>query len=204
MNRKRVWRPYVDEGLRIRNERPRRKVSATLRCDRHPPTAPNQIWSMDFPWDQLFGGSRIRIPAIVDAFSRLSPAIDVRRRYRGADVVDTLERVTEIYGTPTIIRLDDGPEFKSKELDLWARINGVTPNLWRPGTQTDNAFVESSNRKAWAEGIDRDWSLYLDHTRQECEVYGIECSEERPHGVIGNKTPAAFIKAIGQPSRPLV
>ena len=44
--------------------------------------------------DQLFDGRHIRILMIVDAFSRLSPAIDVRQSYRGADGVETLERVT--------------------------------------------------------------------------------------------------------------
>jgi putative transposase len=38
---------------------------------------------MDFQSDQLFDGSKIRTLAIVDAFSRLSPAIDMPQRYRG-------------------------------------------------------------------------------------------------------------------------
>lgn len=44
---------------------------------------------MDFLSDQLFVGSKLRVLAIVDAFSRLSPAIDVRQRYRGADVAES-------------------------------------------------------------------------------------------------------------------
>ncbi len=119
VNHKRVYRLYVEEGLQIRNKRPKRKVAAKLREDRKAPTAPNQVWAMDFLSDQLFDGSKIRILAIVDAFSRLSPAIDVRQRYRGSDVVDTLERVTAIYRAPKTIRVDNGPEFISKDLDLW-------------------------------------------------------------------------------------
>jgi len=98
VNAKRVYRLYTEEGLQLRNKTPKRKVSAKLREDRAPATAPNDIWAMDFMSDQLFDGRRIRILTIVDAFSRLSPAIDVRQRYRGADVVDTLERVTAIHG----------------------------------------------------------------------------------------------------------
>ena len=48
---------------------------------------------MDFVRDQLFDGRKIRVLTIVDTFSRLSPAIDVRQSYRGSDVVETLERV---------------------------------------------------------------------------------------------------------------
>ena len=73
---------------------------------------------MDFMSDQLFDGRRIRILTIVDAFSRPSPAIDVRQSCRGSDVVETLERVTNRrYGKPQTIREDNSPEFICKGLD---------------------------------------------------------------------------------------
>jgi putative transposase len=121
--------------------------------------------------------------------------------YRGADVVETLQRVTAIYGMPKTIRLDNGPEFISKDLDLWAWSNGVTLDFSRPGKPTDNAFVESFNGKIRAECIDQNWFLSLDDARSKCEAYRRDYNEERPHSPIGNKTPVEFIKAIGQPSR---
>jgi putative transposase len=57
--------------------------------------------------------------------------------------VTTLERVTPIYGRPKRIRVDNGPEFISKDLDLWAWLHGVELDFSRPGKPTDNAFVES-------------------------------------------------------------
>lgn len=204
VNHKRVYRLYVEESLQIRNKRPKRKVAANLRENRRAPTAPNEVWSMDFLSDQLFNGSKIRVLAIVDAFSRLSPAIDVRQRYRGSDVVDTLQRVTAIYGMPKTIRLDNGPEFISRDLDLWAWSNGVTLDFSRPGKPTDNAFVESFNGKVRAECIDQNWFLSLDDARSKCEAYRREYNDDRPHSAIGNKTPVEFIKSIGQPSRPMV
>ena len=59
------------------------------------------------------------------------------------DVVDTLERVIREIGCPKTIRLDNGAEFISKELDLWAFMRGVTLDFSRPGKPTDNAFIES-------------------------------------------------------------
>lgn len=56
---------------------------------------------------------------IVDNFTRVSQAIDVRLSYRGDDVVAMLERVASVYGRPKRIRVDNGPEFISKDLDLW-------------------------------------------------------------------------------------
>lgn len=203
VNHKRVYRLYVEESLQIRNKHPKRKVSAKLREDRKAPEAPNEVWSMDFLSDQLFDGSKIRILTIVDAFSKLSPAIDVRQQYRGRDVVDTLERVTAIYGLPKSIRVDQGPEFISKDLDLWAWSKGVTLDFSRPGKPTDNAFAESFNGKVRAECIDQNWFLTLDDAQSKCEAFRREYNEERPHSAIDNKTPMELIKTTGQTSSPV-
>ena len=40
-------------------------------------------------------------------------------------MVATLERIAATYGRPKRIRVDNGPEFISKDLDLWALLHGV-------------------------------------------------------------------------------
>lgn len=139
INHKRTRRIYRELGLQLRNKTPKRKVKAKLREDRVPATAPNECWSMDFLSDQLFDGHKIRVLSIVDNFTRLSPALDVRFSYRGSDVVDTLERIAAEYGRPKRIRVDQGPEFISKDLDLWA-CHDVVLDFSRPGKPTDNAL----------------------------------------------------------------
>ena len=62
-------------------------------------------------------------------------------------MVATLERIASAYGRPKRIRVDNGPEFISKELDLWAWLHGVALDFSRPGKPTDNAFAESFNGK---------------------------------------------------------
>ena len=49
------------------------------------------------------------------------------------------------------VRVDNGPEFISKALDLWAYLNGVILDFARPGKPTDNAFIGSSNGSFRAE-----------------------------------------------------
>ena len=67
----------------------------TGRRRRHPTSAGRWILS-----DQLFDGRRIRVLSIVDNFTRVSPALDVRTSYRGSDVVETLERIAVVHGRP--------------------------------------------------------------------------------------------------------
>jgi putative transposase len=114
VNVKRVYRLYRAMGLQLRNKSPKRRVKAPLREDRSSATAANQVWAMDFVHDQLFDGRKIRALTIVDTFTRLSPAIDVRQRYRGGDVVETLERVIREVGCPKTIRLDNVLSWESR------------------------------------------------------------------------------------------
>jgi putative transposase len=58
-------------------------------------------------------------------------------------VVATLERICRQHGYPGSIRVDQGSEFVSRDLDLWAYTKGVTLDFSRPGKPTDNAFIES-------------------------------------------------------------
>lgn len=65
---------------------------------------------MDFVHDQLATGSKLRILAVVDLFSRFSPVIDPRFSYRGEDVVATLERVCAEVGYPGSMQHRDAAE----------------------------------------------------------------------------------------------
>jgi hypothetical protein len=50
--------------------------------------------------DQLAAGKKIRVPTVLDTFSRYVPALDPRISYSGEDVVATLERVCGQIGYP--------------------------------------------------------------------------------------------------------
>lgn len=44
-----------------------------------------------------------------------------------------------------LMLVDNGPEFISKDLDLWAYWNDVKLDSSRPGKPGDNAYIESFN-----------------------------------------------------------
>jgi putative transposase len=193
INHKRVHRLYREEGLSMRHKAPRRRVSARLREDRCAATAPNECWSMDFMHDELFDGRRLRLLTIVDNFSRVSPGIGVKPRYQATEVVETLTAATRQYGIPKYIRVDNGPEFVAKELDLWAYGHGVILDFSRPGKPTDNAFIESFNSRLRQECLNQSWFLSLEDARGKIEAWRMEYNHVRPHSAIGDIAPAEFL-----------
>ena len=202
VNAKRVYWLYREMGLQLRHKTPKRRVKAKLREDRRPATRSNETWAMDFVHDQLATGTKLRVLTIVDTFSRFSPAIEPRFNFRGADVVEVLERVERAVGLPAVIRADQGSEFVSRDLDLWAYQRGVTLDFSRLGKPTDNAFIESFNGKFRAECLNAHWFMSLDDAQRKCETWRRDYNEERPHSAIGNKTPIELVNrsvALGPP-----
>jgi putative transposase len=169
INLKRTHRIYNELALQLRNKTPKRRVKAKLRDDRRAASTSNDVWAMDFVHDQLATGQKIRVLTVVDTFSRFSPALDPRLSYRAEDVVATLERACATTGYPTTIRVDQGTEFVSRDLDLWAYAKGVTLDFSRPGKPTDNAFIEAFNGRFRAECLNAHWFLTLADARKKLE-----------------------------------
>ena len=202
VNAKRIYRLYKQMGLQLRNKTPKRRVKAKLREDRSEATRNNEIWAMDFVHDQLVSGRKIRILTIVDTFSRFSPATDPRFSYRGEDVVRTLERVCKKHGYPKSIRVDQGSEFISHDLDLWAYQKDVVLDFSQPGKPTDNAFIELFNGKFRAECLNTHWFMSLDDARSKMEEWRRDYNEVRPHSAIGNKPPISLVNGSAAASPP--
>jgi len=169
INHKRTRRLYRELRLQLRNKTPKRRVKAKLRDDRRPATRANETWAMDFVHDQLATGQKLRVLTIVDTFSRFSPALEPRFTFRGTDVVEVLERVGREIGLPTTIRVDQGTEFVSRDLDLWAYQRGVTLDFSRPGKPTDNAFIEAFNGRFRVECLNAHWFLNLADAQKKME-----------------------------------
>lgn len=199
VNVKRVRRLYTEMGLQLRNKTPKRRVKAKLREDRSEPVQTNQVWAMDFVHDQLATGRKLRVLTIIDTYSRYSPATDPRFSYKGEDVVQTLERVCRQVGYPATIRVDNGSEFISKDLDLWAYQKGVTLDFSRPGKPTDNAYIESFNGSFRAECLNTHWFMSLDDARSKMEAWRRDYNEVRPHSAIGNNPPISLMKRSKPP-----
>jgi putative transposase len=189
---KRIYRLYCELNLQLRNKTPRRRVQAVIRRDAVVATARNDCWSMDFMADQLFTGTKIRLLTVVDNYTRLSPAIGIGYSYKACDVVFTLEEAVLNYGKPKVIKVDNGPEFISKELDMWAYSKGVRLDYSRPGKPTDNAFIESFNSSVRQECLNQHWFLTLEDAATKIESWREDYNTVRPHRSLGYQTPMEF------------
>jgi putative transposase len=194
VNHKRVYRLYRQEGLVLRRKRPKRHVSAKRRVERTHGTRPNESWSMDFMADQLYDGRRFRVLTVVDNFTRESLAVRAGQSFTGEDVARVLDEIVAQRKTPESIWVDNGTEFTSRALDLWAYGRGVKLDFSRPGKPTDNPFIESFNSRVRQECLNENWFLSLEDARQKIEAWRIEYNEIRPHGSLGNHAPAQYAR----------
>ncbi len=195
INHKRTYRLYCKTGLQLRNKTPKRRVKAKVRENQVIATNKNDCWSMDFMSDNLFTGERIRVLTVIDNFTKVSPVIDVKSSYKGIDVVNSLKKATAIYGLPKVIKVDNGPEFICKELDLWAYSNKVELDYSRPGKPTDNAFIESFNGKVRSECLNQHWFLNLQDAKAKLDSWRDDYNHNRPHSSIGYQSPEEFAKS---------
>ncbi len=126
--------------------------------------------------------------------TRESLALHIGQRVGGQDVVRVLEHVADEYGRPGSIRVDNSPEFISKDLDLWAYWNKVKLDFSRPGKPTGNAFIESFSARFRLECLNEHWFLTLDDAREKIEAWRRDYNEHRPHSSLGNVPPAEFVR----------
>lgn len=191
VNKKRVYRLYRSAGLTVRR-RGRRKLRVMRAPRPMAVSRPNERWAMDFVHDYLANGRRIRTLNVVDAFTRECLAIEVDFSLPSARVVRVLDKLIWEYGLPESIRVDNGPEFISKALDLWTAQHGVKLDFIQPGKPMQNGHVESFNGRFRDECLSQHHFPTLARARVEIETWRMHFNCERPHSSLDARTPKEF------------
>jgi putative transposase len=113
----------------------------------------NEVWSMDFMYDQLADGRSIRTLNLIDDFNREALGIEVDFSLPSDRVVRALNRIIEHRGHPLAIRCDNGPEYVGSTLSRWAQQLGIRLEFIQPGKPQPNAYIERFNRTAMAASV---------------------------------------------------
>ena len=111
---------------------------------------------------QLATGRKTRILTVVDTFSRNVAALDAKFNYKREDVVMALDRSCRQVGYPKTIRVDNGSEFVSRDMDLWVYQRNETLDISHPRKPADNAFIGAFNGKFRAKCMNAHWFMGLE------------------------------------------
>jgi putative transposase len=193
-NHKKIYRVYREEGLQVRRRKKKRARSQPRRPLTKPTTV-NERWSMDFVSDYLQDGRRLRTLNIVDDFSGECVAIEIGISIPGEAVARTLDLVALERGLPSVIVVDNGPEFAGKTMDIWGYERGVELRFIEPGKPNQNAFVESFNGRFRDECLNEHWFVSLADADEKIQAWRIDYNEHRGRKVAGWKTPAEVAAA---------
>lgn len=191
VNPKRIARLCRDGRLLLTRRRGRKRV-AVVRTPHLVPTGPNQRWSMDFVHDRLADGRAIRVLTMLDEGTRESPALVVGRSLTARHVIAALDALAATRGLPHTIAVDNGTEFTSQALDIWAEQRGVHLDFSRPGKPNDNAFIESFNSRLRDECLNEHYFTSLVDAQVKIEAFRLEYLTEHSHSSLGGLTPAEY------------
>jgi putative transposase len=192
INRKRTYRLYREERLMVR--RRKRKRVVVVRRPIEAPTRVNERWSMDFMNDSFINRRRYRILNVVDDCSHEDLASEADTSLPAVRVIRVLEELLIERGLPERIVVDNGPEFRSQELDEWAYRHSVQLDFIEPGKPVQNCFVESFNGRMRDECLNQHWFRDLAEARAEIETFRHDYNDVRPHSSLGQRTPNEFAR----------
>jgi putative transposase len=187
-NHKRIYRVYKLLKLN-RKRKGKRRLPSRVKQPLVKQEQINQSWSMDFMSDSMVGGRRFRTFNLIDDCTREVLAIEIDTSLSSKRIIRTLERVILDRGKPNIIRTDNGPEFTSKDLELWARDNEIQIQFIQPGRPMQNGYIERFNRIYRESILDAYLFFELDQVRTLTEEWMEEYNLRRPHESLGNLTP---------------
>ncbi|AMR32336.1 hypothetical protein A0256_13350 [Mucilaginibacter sp. PAMC 26640] len=144
-NYKRVRRIYLLLGM-TRRRKVRRRVPARIKVPLMVPERAGQMWSMDFMSDVLNSKRKFRTLNIVDDYNREAITVEAAYTMPATRVTQILERTIHEQGKPSCIRVDNGPEFISKEFMDWCESKGITVQYTQPGKPMQNGYIERFKR----------------------------------------------------------
>jgi transposase InsO family protein len=189
VNKKRIWRLWKQEGLKVPQKKHKKRSLglAVNGCTRLKAGGKDDVWAMDFVFDVTADGRSLKWLAIVDEFTRENLALEVRRQFKAADVVDVLRELMAIRGLPGHIRCDNGPEFVAGAVRSWLETSRIGTLYIEPGSPWQNGYAESFNSRLRDELLAVEIFQTLKQAKALAEYWRLEYNHRRPHSSLDTR-----------------
>lgn len=193
VSKNRVYRLWKRARLQVKRRLgKKRKPPGDPKADILYPTRPNQVWSIDFIFDALENGTKLKILTVGDDFTRECLAIKVGTSFVAERVRDALDRLVSARGAPEYLKSDNGSEFIAHILQAWLAGRGAKSHFIAPGSPWQNGFRESFHSRFRDEFLFGTLFVSVAEAQVLCEAFRRDYNEERPHQALGYLTPAEY------------
>lgn len=187
-----------------RKRRVRQPATLILAAAR--PTAPNEVWTIDFKgWWRVGNGERCEPLTVRDGFSKLILSAYVPPNNRSECIGQEFIRLFQVYGLPRVIKSDNGSPFASRQAPqgltklsaAWVAL-GIELEHSRPGHPQDNGAHERMHKDLQAE-VAAHVQVDLRAQQAALDLWRREYNEIRPHQILHNRCPAELYRKSPRP-----
>jgi putative transposase len=200
-NHKRVHRVYCALRLNL-PRRTKRRLPTRLRQPLLAPARLNETWALDFMADALYDGRGFRTFNVLDEGNREALAIEIGTSIPSAHVIRVLDDLIQLYGRPTRVRVDNGPELTAEAFVDWCGAQRIAIGYIQPGKPDQNAFIERFNRTFREEVLDAYLFDSLAQVQEITDAWLATYNTERPHDSLGQVPPLTFLPRPDAPLKP--
>lgn len=193
LNHKRVYRLWKQEQFARKKHRKKRRSGARVPVTA---TRANQVWCLDFCHDACLNGTRLKVLAVKDEYTRECLALEGATSLNSEGVRQILQRLMRERGAPEYLRSDNGPEFIAKQLRIWLLSQGSQSQFIKPGAPWQNGHAESFMARLRAECLDAEVFFNLADAKLKLSLFRCYYNQERPHSALGYIPPAQFAQRI--------
>lgn len=150
------------------------------------------MWSVDFVFDSLSNGTKLKILMVGDDFTRECLALTVGTSFVANRVINVLDRLVTEHGAPEYLKSDNGSEFIAHVLQAWLAGRGAKTHFIAPGSPWQNGFRKSFHSRLRDEFLLGTLFASVAAAQVPCEAFRREYNEERPHQSLEYLTPAEY------------
>jgi putative transposase len=158
---------------------------------------------MDFVAARLIDGRWFRVLTVVDQFTRECLVLLADSSLTVQKVALALSQVIAARGAPVSITVDNGTEFASNAMDVWAYQYRVQLDFIRPGRPTENGYIESFNGRLRDECLNVEVFFTLADVRAKLERWRHDYNQVRPHSALADHPPETFAAQWAETAAPV-